>query len=245
MILWKIWFDLRVRFFFCLAFLILSVLLMILLFPFLGSFLPWVKSDVPPQEWARMKPYISSYRLFMEEKWFGEVQFIGGFAVILSLGGVMTERRPRSIYFTLSLPVLRRKWIFYHAGLALALVLSLCCVASIFILLGSRVFGETYPVMHAAQSTLFLGLLTFPWIGATFAMTSLTQDKAKTALLIFCLWFVTSLLQKLQGIRLWLPQHLVDYFNGAPFPWQSLLVILVVGIGGILFAIQRFEKQDY
>ncbi len=245
MILWKIWFDLRVRFFLCLSLMILTVLALILFFPLTGTLLSWLKPELPAEEWKRLQAYASDYRLFMDEGWFREVQFVAAFAVVFALGGVMTEQKSRTIFLTLSLPVERRRWILYQAGLALFLVMVLSSVASVLIMLGGLVFGHTYPITRAVAGTLLLGLLTFPWVGATLAVTAFIQDKLRTAVLVFSLWFVTGLLEKVRFIRFWLPQHLIDALETGSFPWRSLIIILTIGIGGLFVAIRRFEESDY
>jgi hypothetical protein len=245
MVLWKIWFDLRIRFFICLSFLILSVLVLIICFPLLGTFLTWLKTEIPPEEYKLIQQYASDYRLFMDEGWFREVQFVAAFAVVFALGGIMAEAKLRTAHLSLSFPVSRRRWILYQAGLALLLVMILSCVASLLIILGGFVFGKAYPLTRATGGTLLLALMTFPWIGATLAITSFTYDKLKTALVVFSLWFVTGLLEKIPAIRLWLPQHLLDFMEPGSFPWRSILIILTLGIGGLFVAIKRFEQADF
>lgn len=245
MILWKMWFDLRVRFFFSLAFSIVCVMLLVVIFPLTGPLLSYAKGDIAPEEWSKIRPILSDYRLFMDLGWFRDVQYVSLFAVIFALGGVLTEHKSRSIYFTLSLPVRRRQWILYHSGMALVLITVLCTIASVLILIGGVVYAKSYPLWLAMQGALFLSLVTVPWIGITFAVTSLTQDRMKTALVIFAIWCVNRVLERIPPIRLWLPRHLLDYLGGSAFPWQSLLLIFALGIGGILFAIRNFEEQDY
>ena len=245
MILWKIWFDLRVRFFVCLSLMILTVLMLIVFFPMVGTILSWLKPEIPAQEWKHLQTYASDYRFFMDEGWFREVQFVAAFAVVFTLGGVMTEQKSRAIFLTLSLPVDRRRWILYQTGLVLLLIMVISVVASFLIMLGGFVYGQTYPMTRAIAGTLMLGLLTLPWVGATLAITAFTQDKLKSALVIFCLWFITSLLEEIPSIRLWLPQHLIDSLEDASFPWRSLIVIFTIGIGGLFVAIRRFEESDY
>jgi hypothetical protein len=246
MMLWKMWYDLRVRFFICLALVILNILLLIAIYPVAGSFASWVKTDIPKEAWGHLKEVISNYPLFMDYGWFREVKYISGFAILFSLGGVMAERKTRSVYFTLSLPVLRRQWILYQSGMVLALIAFTCAIATAKLLLGGIAYGSAYPFWRAIQGTTFLTLIAFPWIGLTFAIASLTQDRMKTGLILYCAWFFMGALNAFPAVRFWLPRHLMDYYlNGNAFPWQAFLVILSVGIGGLWFAIQRFEKTDY
>jgi hypothetical protein len=246
MMLWKMWYDLRFRFFICLAFLIVHIMFLIAIFPVAGSLVSWFRSDIPKQDWESIRQLISSYSYFMDHGWFQEVKYISALAVIFSLGGVLTERKMHSIYFTLSLPVLRRRWILFQSGMAFFLITILCIAATALILIAGIAYGSGYPILRAIQGTLFLTLIALPWIGATFAVASMTQDRMKTALIVFGCWFFMGILQSIPAIRLWLPRHLIDYYMGNnSFPWQSLIVILAAGIGGILFAIHRFEKEDF
>jgi len=246
MILWKMWYDLRFRFFICLAFVIIHVLFLIAVFPVAGSLVSWFQSDIPKSEWNTVKQIISSYPYFMDHGWFQEVKYISALAVIFSLGGVLTERKKRSLYFTLSLPVERRKWILSQSGMALFTITLLCVTATLLILIAGIAYGSTYSFFRALQGTLFLVLIALPWIGATFAVASMAQDRIKTGLIVFGCWFFMGILQAIPSIRVWLPRYLIDYYMGSQhFPWQSLFVIFAAGIGGILFAIQKFEKEDF
>jgi hypothetical protein len=246
MMLWKMWYDLRFRFFLCLAFLIVHVMFLIAIFPVAGSLASWFRSDIPKHDWENIRQIISSYSYFMDHGWFQEVKYISALAVIFSLGGVLTERKTRSIYFTLSLPVERRRWILFQSGMAFFGIVLLCVVATALILIGGIAYGNVYSLFRALQGTLFLTLIALPWIGATFAVASMAQDKMKTGLIVFGCWFFMGILQSIPAIRLWLPRHLIDYYMGNnSFPWQSLIVIFAAGIGGIYFAIQRFEKEDF
>jgi hypothetical protein len=77
-------------------------------------------------------------------------------------------------------------------------------------------------------------------------VASLAQDRLKTGLIVFGGWLSLGILQHISAIRVWLPRQLIDYFTGnQSFPWQALLVILAAGIGGIWYAIQRFEQEDF
>ena len=245
MILSKLWFDLRWRFLFCIFFVAFGVMALIFLFPVLRPGLLWLKADISPEDWAVINPLLSSYRLFMDHGWFGEVEKVAGFAIILALGGIMTERSSHTALFSLSLPVSRRKWILYQAAFVFVLVLVMCCMATFMVLVGGWIYGSSYPIGRAIQGTILLALLTIPWIGATFALTSIIQEKLRTAVLIFAIWIVTGVLGRLSDVRVWMPRHLLDYFAGAPFPWQALIVIVVFGIGGLILAIQQFEARDF
>jgi hypothetical protein len=167
------------------------------------------------------------------------------FTVILSLGGIMTEKKTHSILFSLSLPVSRRAWILHQAAFVFVLVVLLSCVSAAIVLIGGVINSDFYPLARAFQGAMFLALVSLPWIGVTLALTSLTQDKMRTVIVIIGIWFGIAFLKNLQDFRIWLPQQLLEYFMGATFPWQALIVIFAVGIGGLIFAIQRFEALDF
>jgi ABC-type transport system involved in multi-copper enzyme maturation permease subunit len=157
----------------------------------------------------------------------------------------MTEKNTRSIFVTLSLPVTRRKWILSQWLFAALLSLVLATMAGILILLGGLVFGKTYPLSQAIWGTLLLTFVALPWISLTLAMTSILQDKLKTVLTVAAIAFVVSILKIFESTQKWLPFALLDSLENEVFPWRSISVILLVTLGGLYFAIRRFETRDY
>ncbi|MCI0416160.1 hypothetical protein L0222_25580 [bacterium] len=245
MVLWKTWFDLRTRFFICLGLLILNVLSLIVFFPLFGTFLTRLKMEIPLEQWKQIQAYASDYLLYMDAGWFHKDETMAAFAVIFALGGIMTEAKTHTVLLSLSLPVLRRRWVLSHAVFAWMYIMILAAVASILIVLAGFVYGKSYPLTRALMQTFLMPLIAFPWIGATLAVTSLTFDKLRAGLIVFGAWFLTGLLEKIPPVRIWLPGNLMDLAEPGSFPWQSLIVILVVGIGGIFFAVNKFEESDF
>lgn len=98
-------------------------------------------------------------------------------AVILSLGGVLTERRARTIFLTLSFPVPRRKWLLMQACLVFVNLLAFSVIASIVFFTGGLIFKEQFSLGHAVAAALILVAVTGPWIGVTlFASTFPPHD---------------------------------------------------------------------
>ncbi len=244
MIFSKIWNDLRFRFYFSLCFVSGTALFLVMLYavaPFLMGFL---KGQLPPQDYAELQVFLGSYRLFMDEGWFREVQFIAFFGILMSLGGILPESRTPAILLTLSLPVRRRAWILSHAGIVMILVAILVASASFIILLGGWIGSESYPVFKAIGGMILLTLGCFAWVGPTFAVASVTLDRWKTALIVLSAWFVINTLDRLPSIHPWLPGSLLDSLNDGLTPWKAFVTIAIFGAGGLLVAVHRFEKQD-
>jgi ABC-type transport system involved in multi-copper enzyme maturation permease subunit len=245
MVLWKNWFDIRIRFYLALLFVVLNVTLLIVVFPLLGPVLSWAKADIPASDWKTIQPYLASYRLFMDQNWFQKVGILVAISIVFGLGGIMSERKSRSILLSLSLPVPRYQWILFHAALAVALLLILNLTASVTIILGGFALGEPYPIGRALQGAVLQVLPGLCWVGATLALTSITGDKLRTALIMFGIWFCMSILDHIPSISVWLPHHVMDLLKGNNFPWRAFLTIFVAGFGGLFLATQKFMTEDY
>jgi ABC-type transport system involved in multi-copper enzyme maturation permease subunit len=245
MILWKIWFDVRTRFYISLALILFFTIFLILLYPLLHLVISSAKPDLDAVAAAQLRHLMKNYRLFMDEGWFRELQPIWIFAIVLSLGGVLSEKKIGAIFVTLSLPVARTKWILTQWLATSALVLALLVTGGLLIVAGGIAYGSFYPPLSAIWGTLVLMFAALPWISLTLALSSLLQDRLKTTLILIFGVLILDILKVFTSVRVWLPISTLDALEGGPFPWRSVLVILAVTIGGLLVAIRTFQERDY
>jgi ABC-type transport system involved in multi-copper enzyme maturation permease subunit len=245
MVYWKIWSEVRKRFYICLGISTFIVLFLIMLFPLSSLFLNYIKENVTSEELILLQKYTGDYRLFMDEGWFHEIGFVALFAIVFSLGGIMTEVRSRSIFVTLSLPVSRRRWILSQSLISALLVLGITASACVLVLTGGLFLGRPYPLPYALGGTLLLTAGALPWIGITLWITSLTQDRLKAAVCTVALWFLTEPLKTFSSFAEWMPQSILNLLQPLPFPWQASLSLLILSSGTLLAAVKHFDRRDY
>ncbi len=178
MILWKTWFDLRYRFLVCIGIFLAIVILHIAIFPYLKELTAdWVP-DMSGTEMLAASRLMQDYVIYNDVRWFQEIERLGLFAIILSLGGVLTEARTRSIFITLSLPVSRRKWLLAQFGTVAAALLAMSLMGAILLSAGGALIGQHYSMNRALLGSLLLTVCVIPWIGLTLLTTTITGDRS-------------------------------------------------------------------
>ena len=165
-ILLHTWRQQRTRFLICLGITIVYSVALVLLFRAGTSF----QSNLllTPEDQRAILAEWSRIDLFLVERW-AETILFAVFAIVLSLGGPLTDSRSDSIHYTLGLPVHRRTWLRVHAILASAGVLILIAL-SIGIVGGgtgdapwARLFGS-----GLLQWLTGLTVIAMSWLVSTF-----------------------------------------------------------------------------
>lgn len=245
MVLWKIWFDLRQRFLFCIAIFLGIVFLHIGVFPYLKSYTPAWLPEMSNQDLGYLSRMVQDYGFYTDLRWFQEIPRLALFAIVLSLGGVLTEARTRSILLTLSLPVSRRKWLVVQAAVIGLILFSVSLLASILLSIGGSVVGQTYSLPHSLWGGILLAVCVVPWIGITMLATAITGDHLKAVLISLGLLTMASFLNHVSGLNPWLPATLMNSIYGESFYLKPLLTILLVTSISLFLTIRKFEKTDY
>jgi hypothetical protein len=245
MVLRKIWLDLHQRFLICIAIFLAIVFLHIGIFPYLKGYTPTWLPEMSDQDMGYVSRMVQDYAFYSDLRWFQEIQRLALFAIVLSLGGVLTEAKTRSILISLSLPVSRRKWLTFQAGVVAVIVLSVSLLASILLSVGGSVVGQSYSLGHSLWGGILLTVCVLPWVGITLLATAITGDHLKAVLIALGLLTVASFLNRIPGLDPWLPATLMNSIYGESFYWKPLLTILVVTSITLFLAIRRFEKTDF
>jgi ABC-type transport system involved in multi-copper enzyme maturation permease subunit len=79
-------------------------------------------------------------------------------ALVLSMGGLVSERATGTSDFSLSLPVSRRRWNAVRGGMAAAQVFLLALAPVAVVPLVAAMIGRSYPVWEAARFSLLIFL---------------------------------------------------------------------------------------
>lgn len=245
MVFWKLWFDLRWRFWLCLALTLLISGVSVGIFRWGNEILPILKPDMSAEQRLEIEQLNRSYRLFRDEGWFYEIRFVSVLAAFLALGGVVAERKNGTMPLTLSLPVSRRRWLIAHALLVLLLTGILLLVASLLILVCGWTAGESFPPTRALFGMLVLMVRSLPWISAAIAFTVLFENRVKAALFLILSIFALDLIGLAEVFQQWRPAAILTLLEGGPFPWKPLVSIALMTAVLAWFAVRTFENRDF
>jgi hypothetical protein len=246
MLLWKSWFDLRHRFLYSLAYLLLLIATILVIYPKISSTKP-----ADPIAQARYQRISMDYAYYIDGMWFGSNSITALYiiTILLALGGVPTEKAKAALLMTVSLPVKRWLWVIAHAAMTSLLLLILVFAPPIGIALGSPLIGRTYPhLLQTLRPEICAWLPCFPWIGLSLLLNSYLRSAAKSALIIIPFIIVApSLVQVVSpSFSRWCPWN-----AGSPalwqqsIPWAQILVTLMIGIGSTILAACRFSREEY
>ena len=254
MVWWKVWFDLRRRFYLAAGVMAILAGMVPAFYPYIRHTLEQVVREAPDtpfisrerlvQELHRM---VGDFRYYIDTQWFGKngAQSAAFFGLLLALGGVMTEGGHRSLQLTLSLPATRRRWLMAQAGMVLGMLAVLILGTTLIVEAGSRLFGSSYPWGRALRNSMALFLGALPGVGLTFLATSITGEKIKAGIGAGAILVISGVLSLWAPIRSWTPWHVMYPLAwDAGIPWKAAALSTAVGIGGFVWAVRRFEHAD-
>jgi len=241
MLLWKSWFDLRLRFCYSAIVLLLVLGLFLSTYPTLNS----LKDSLAQEELRRLA---QDYHRFIEGTWFSaDCMVLVIAAIVLGLGGVLVEKGGGARLITLSLPAKRWKWAFTHAVITSALLFLLALVSTAALLLGSFLIGKSYPLNSALLGMLGAWLGCFPWIGLSLLLNSFFHSDMRSGLILFPAGAVGPqlLLSVSPSLYRWCPRQLANPgIWSQSFLWKPLLISVVIGLIGITLAAIRFTREE-
>jgi ABC-type transport system involved in multi-copper enzyme maturation permease subunit len=245
MILWKIWFDLRYRFLICMTILMALVAMHIAIFPYIKEVgADWMSQNAQKQALSKLQTF-RDFGNYTDMQWFQNMQRFSLLAIVLSMGGILTERKARSIFVTLTLPVERRQWLLLQAGVVFVILFGMGLLSSILLFTGGIFLHHDYPFGHVIFGSILLTLTAMPWIGITLLVATFTEDQLKTGLLVIGCMILIDGLAYFSSLRPWMPENMTSLMIDNGFPWKALLTIFVVTLGSVWLAVRRFEQTDY
>ena len=222
---WKAWFDIRFRFLLC------AVLVAITMVPgIVGA----------AQDAETFGHWVDGWAGGMEQAPFAIL------AIVLAVGGTMTEANARSNLMTLSLPVPRRSWLVAQWIVATILVFCLALCMSVILAVAGIAAGRSVPVAVLLGAFFLNGFTAALWVWPAMLGTSLSKDAVRAALIVVALMIALETAGAMPSLGDWRLRNLADltvWQDG--IPWRSLLA------GGMLMAatawmtLRRFDRTDY
>ena len=179
MLYYKIWLESRARFFAG----ILAISLITFVFIWLHHVLmpEWVMALKQPNtikpQWLHLG--VTDFRFytwhFLYDYQMQEIWVL--FAILLGFGGLTREYIQGSVFFSLSLPVSRKRWYWSKMAVSLAEILLIGCVPAILIPVAGAYFNLHYPVGQGISHSLLMvvagGIFT---VGSNFLSVILRRS---------------------------------------------------------------------
>jgi len=181
------------------------------------------------------------------QRWFeGREALLVVLAVVLAVGGTMTEANTRTNLLILSLPRSRRRWLQGQAIVVMGMVLALAAWVAVLMAGVGLAFGEPIPWNILAPGIVTVTLGASIWIGPALLGTAMTRESVKAGIVVFTLVLLAAIMDQSAVLKPWYPYRvgrLSVWSDG--IPWRALAVALTMAFGGYLGAVRRFERADY
>jgi ABC-type transport system involved in multi-copper enzyme maturation permease subunit len=223
-IVWKTWFDIRRRFWIALAVACVAAGATVVAWANLDRIVPHL--DLTPGDLRQLTSAVRDYRSWIAATWVDSSSggLLGYLAIIVALGGILTEKRDGTLEMTLSLPVAPARWIVTHAGVVLALVAVIAGASGLILVIGGAAIGESYPIEAALTDALRITIGASAAIGITLLFAGWTRSVLYTVVLAVPALFLLHQLTGVQVLPVW------GY--------------MALGVAGVAFSIVLFSRAD-
>ncbi len=222
---WKAWFDTRYRFLLCAALLAITIAPGIVM---------------AAQDAVTFSGWVEGWAGGMEQPPFAIL------AIVLAVGGTMTETNARSNLMTLSLPVPRGRWLLAQWIVVTLMVFCLALCMSLIMAVVGAVAGRSVPVTVLLGAFLLNGLAAALWVWPAMLGTSISKEAVRAALIVVGFMVVLEMAGTLPSLSDWSLRNLADLVAWqSGIPWRSLLIGGVLMGGSAWLTLRRFQRTDY
>lgn len=253
MLWYKAWLETRWRFLTGLLLGSAFGALVVVAYPALGG----VQVDVSqvPEPFKRMAEeglaLAGTYAGYVWSQWFGKnlLSVWTFFAVLIGVGGVVTESSRGSALWTLSLPATRGRLLGVRAAVGALELLVLALVPSLVVPALSPAIGQSYPVADALLYglTAFSGGLVFYCF--SLLLSTVFAEQLKPVVVGLGVAFGLSLVALVSRT---LADHSVygvmsgeKYFREGALPWAGLAACVALSAAMFLAALRTLERRDF
>jgi ABC-type transport system involved in multi-copper enzyme maturation permease subunit len=178
------------------------------------------------------------------------------FAVLLGVGGLTREAAYGTVGFTLALPVRRRTLVMTRAAVAALEVLALGALALLTTMVCTLIIGETYTAEHGALHSTLIVAGGCAALAASLALSTAVEGEHAPALIglatVTLFYFVAQPYTDGETepplVRALNFQAVLAGGQGASLTevrWLGVAVVMMLGLGALLFTIWRSQARDY
>jgi ABC-type transport system involved in multi-copper enzyme maturation permease subunit len=171
------------------------------------------------------------------------------FAILIGVGGVVTESSRGTALFTLSLPVTRRRLLFSRAATGATELAALALLPSLLIPLLSPIIGESYSLARVIIYALMIiagGLVFFAF---SILLSTIFTDQVKPIIIglgaAFALTTVSFFFKRLAPYNVFNIMSGDSYFRTGELPLAGLAGSLMVAAAMFYVSIKLVEKRDF
>jgi ABC-2 type transport system permease protein len=252
MIVYKSWLDMRWRFIIGLGLMICSAAGAVFLYPQIVKMLPMAADfqadGVLGEEIRKAVERASTFRGYIWDQWNNQnLASLGTvFPVLLGAGGVYAQG---GAYYTLALPVSRRRVLATRAVTGLLLILALMLLCFLAIPLVAPAVGESYSFGDAlvhAVCAFFAGSVLFSF---TLLLTTVFSDVWRPLLIGLVLGAAIGIaelfLHNTVPFGLYRTMNAETYFLTGNLPWLGLLACAAGSAALIYAAALNLERRNF
>ena len=194
---------------------------------------------------------VATYEGYVWSQWFSKnlLTVWTFFAVLVGVGGVVTESARGAALWTLSLPVTRARLLGVRAAVGALELLALAVVPSLLIPALSPAVGRTYPVAQALAYALmaYAGGLVF--YALSLLLSTVFADVLKPVVIGLGVAFGMSLgalfSRRVAEYSVYAVMSGEKYFREGAVPWAGLAVCLALAAAMFLLALRTLERRDF
>jgi ABC-type transport system involved in multi-copper enzyme maturation permease subunit len=253
MLWYKHWLETRWRFFIGLALLVGFSVMMVLTEPLVSSAMESFQDPGGPiGEMLREQMEIAkTYDGYVWQQWFNKNLLIGWIllAILIGVGGVVTESSRGTALFTLSLPVTRRRMLAVRAATGAIELALLALVPSLLIPLFSLVIGESYSPAKIIVYVLMTIIGGAVFFALSILLSTIFSDQVKPIIIGIAVAFILTTVTLL--FKEFVPYSIINIMSGGSYfrtgepPWLGLGVSLAVAGAMFYMSLRIVERRDF
>ena len=192
-----------------------------------------------------------TYDGYVWVQWFNKNLLFGWilFAILIGVGGVVTESSRGGALFTLSLPVTRRRMLAVRAATGAGELAVLALVPSLLIPLLSLFIGETYSAGEVFVYVLLMVAGGIVFFALSILLSTIFSDKVKPIVVglvaVFVLETVSLLVKKFAPYSVTSVMSGATYFRTGELPLAGLAASLAVAAVMFYLSLKIVERRDF
>lgn len=193
----------------------------------------------------------TTYNGYVWSQWFGKnfLQTLTFFAVLIGVGGVVTESSRGSALWTLSLPVSRARLLGVRAAVGAVELLALAVLPSLLIPVLSPAVGQSYSVADALLYSLIAFAAGQVFYCLALLLSTVFRDQLKPLVLClaaaFGMGIASVLSRRVAGYTVYAVMSGEKLFKEGALPWAGLAVCLTLAAAMFFVALRVLERRDF